>query len=162
MPWLRWLVARHFHGPLGSIPGQSMQDLWWTKRYWGRFFSGYFAFPPVGIIWPIFHTHWFIYYWCAISITDSVVKQTHSVTSHLLCYLMTWLQAVGTTVLQSNYCTLLYCSIIRVCSENTLSTSLLHLAFLALEKKTVRLKQMHKMRCSHDTSCKYGRTDCRH
>jgi hypothetical protein len=55
---------------------------------------------------------------------------------------MTWLQAVGTTVLQSNYRTLLYCSIVRVCSENTLSTSLLHLAFLALEKKTVRLKQM--------------------
>ena len=55
---------------------------------------------------------------------------------------MAWLQAVRTAVLQSNYWTLVYCSIIRVCSENTLSTSLLHLAFLALEKKTVRLKQM--------------------
>jgi len=55
---------------------------------------------------------------------------------------MTGLQAVRTTVLQSNYWTLLYSCIIRVCSENTLSTSLLHLAFLALEKKTVRLKQM--------------------
>jgi hypothetical protein len=33
----------HRGGP-GSIPGQSMWDLWWTKRHWDRFFSEYFGF----------------------------------------------------------------------------------------------------------------------
>jgi hypothetical protein len=27
------------------IPGQSVWDLWWTKWYWNRFYSEYFAFP---------------------------------------------------------------------------------------------------------------------
>jgi hypothetical protein len=27
----------------GSIPGQSLQNLWWTKWHWDRFFSGYFS-----------------------------------------------------------------------------------------------------------------------
>jgi hypothetical protein len=36
--------ASHRGGP-GSIPGQSMWDLWWTKWHWDRFFSEYFGFP---------------------------------------------------------------------------------------------------------------------
>jgi hypothetical protein len=35
--------ASHRGGP-GSIPGQSMWDLWWTKWHWDRFFSMYFGF----------------------------------------------------------------------------------------------------------------------
>jgi hypothetical protein len=30
---------------LGSILGQSVWDMWWTKRCWDRFFSQYFRFP---------------------------------------------------------------------------------------------------------------------
>jgi hypothetical protein len=30
---------------MGSIPGQSMWDLWWTKWHWDRFFPEYFGFP---------------------------------------------------------------------------------------------------------------------
>ena len=75
-------------------------------------------------------------------LSNRVFLNEHDVTSHSLFYLMTWLQAIRTAVLQPNYRTLLNCSIIRVCSKNTLCTSLLHFAFLALEKKTVRLKQM--------------------
>jgi hypothetical protein len=29
----------------GSIPDQSMWDLWWTKWHWDRFFFQYFGFP---------------------------------------------------------------------------------------------------------------------
>ena len=29
----------------GSIPDQSMWDLWWTKWHWDRFFPEYFGFP---------------------------------------------------------------------------------------------------------------------
>jgi hypothetical protein len=36
--------ASHCGGP-GSIPGQSMWDLWWTKWQWDRFFLKYFGFP---------------------------------------------------------------------------------------------------------------------
>jgi hypothetical protein len=32
-------------GDLGSIPGQAIWDLWWTKWHWGRFFGAYFGFP---------------------------------------------------------------------------------------------------------------------
>jgi hypothetical protein len=28
-----------------KIPGQSMWDLWWTKRHWDRFLPEYFGFP---------------------------------------------------------------------------------------------------------------------
>jgi hypothetical protein len=31
----------------GSIPGQSMWDLWWTKWYWDMFLSEYIGFPPI-------------------------------------------------------------------------------------------------------------------
>jgi hypothetical protein len=34
----------HRGGP-GSIPGQSMWDLWWTKWHWDRFLPEYFGFP---------------------------------------------------------------------------------------------------------------------
>jgi hypothetical protein len=34
----------HRGGP-GSIPGQSMWDLWWTKWHWDRFFPEFFGFP---------------------------------------------------------------------------------------------------------------------
>jgi hypothetical protein len=42
-------------GP-GSIPGQSMWNLWWTKWHWDRFFSDYFGFSPVSFIPPVLHT----------------------------------------------------------------------------------------------------------
>jgi hypothetical protein len=29
----------------GSIPGQSIWDLWWTNWHWGRFLPEYFGFP---------------------------------------------------------------------------------------------------------------------
>jgi hypothetical protein len=38
------LPASDRGGP-GSIPGQSMWDLWWTKWHWDRFFPDYFGFP---------------------------------------------------------------------------------------------------------------------
>jgi len=31
-------------GGRGSIPGESMLDLWWTKWHWDRFFSEKFGF----------------------------------------------------------------------------------------------------------------------
>jgi hypothetical protein len=37
--------ASHRGGP-GSITGQSMWDLWWTKWHWDRLFPEYFGFPP--------------------------------------------------------------------------------------------------------------------
>jgi hypothetical protein len=37
-------AAYHRGGP-GSILGQSMWDLWWTKWHWDKFFSEYFGFP---------------------------------------------------------------------------------------------------------------------
>jgi hypothetical protein len=46
----------HGGGP-GSIPGQSMWDLWWTQWHWDRFFTEYFGFPlsischPFSITW---------------------------------------------------------------------------------------------------------------
>jgi hypothetical protein len=45
VPWLRRLVADYHRGGPGSIAGQSMWDLWWTKWHWDRFFSKYFGFP---------------------------------------------------------------------------------------------------------------------
>jgi hypothetical protein len=36
--------ASHRGGP-GSIPGQSMWDLWWTKWHWDRFSPEFFGFP---------------------------------------------------------------------------------------------------------------------
>ena len=36
--------ASHRGGP-GSISGQSMWDLWWTKCHWDKLFSEYFGFP---------------------------------------------------------------------------------------------------------------------
>jgi hypothetical protein len=42
VPWLRRLAAGL---PPGSIPGQSIWDLRWTKWHWDRFFSEYFGFP---------------------------------------------------------------------------------------------------------------------
>jgi hypothetical protein len=46
LPWLgslhSWML---FHdGDTGSIPSQSMRDLWWTKWHPKRFFSEYFSF----------------------------------------------------------------------------------------------------------------------
>jgi hypothetical protein len=40
-PWLR--PASH-RGGLGSLPGQCMWELWWTKWHWDRFFSEIFSF----------------------------------------------------------------------------------------------------------------------
>jgi len=45
VPWLRMLVAGLSPRESGSVPGQSMWDLWWTKRHWNRFCSKYFGFP---------------------------------------------------------------------------------------------------------------------
>ena len=38
------LPASHRGGP-GSISGQSVWDLWWTKWHWDRYFPKYFGFP---------------------------------------------------------------------------------------------------------------------
>jgi hypothetical protein len=48
--WLPTAAAR------GSIPGQVMWDLWWTKWHWGRFFSGYFGFPCQFSVHRLLHT----------------------------------------------------------------------------------------------------------
>jgi hypothetical protein len=50
MVWIRSLCPllprnTRGRGDTGSIPGQSMWDLWWTKRHWDRFFPEYFGFP---------------------------------------------------------------------------------------------------------------------
>jgi hypothetical protein len=55
VPWLRQLVARSHCGGPGSIPGQFLRDLWWTKWDWDRFFSAYFWFFLVSIIPPMLH-----------------------------------------------------------------------------------------------------------
>jgi hypothetical protein len=48
------IPASHRGGP-GSIPGQSMWDLWWTKWNWDRFFHEYFGFPLFNFIPPVLH-----------------------------------------------------------------------------------------------------------
>jgi hypothetical protein len=45
VPWLRRLAAGLPPRRPGSIPGQSIWDLWWTKWHWHRFFPEYFGFP---------------------------------------------------------------------------------------------------------------------
>jgi hypothetical protein len=35
-------------GP-GSIPGQSMWDLWWTRWHWNKSFCKYFSFPLLAL-----------------------------------------------------------------------------------------------------------------
>jgi hypothetical protein len=40
----------------GLISGQSMWDLWWTKKHWYRCVSGYFTSPD-RIIPPLLHIH---------------------------------------------------------------------------------------------------------
>jgi hypothetical protein len=45
VPWLRRLVAASHRGGPGSIPGQSIWDLWWTKWHWDRIFPEFFGFP---------------------------------------------------------------------------------------------------------------------
>jgi hypothetical protein len=37
-----WLLVSH-RGGLGSIPGQSMRDIWWTQWHWVKFFTEYFV-----------------------------------------------------------------------------------------------------------------------
>ena len=39
------IIVNPVNGGPGSIPGQSMWDLWWTKWQWDRFFLEYFGFP---------------------------------------------------------------------------------------------------------------------
>jgi len=39
-------ILKHHGGP-GSIPGQPIWDLWWTKLHRDRFFSQYFSFLSV-------------------------------------------------------------------------------------------------------------------
>jgi hypothetical protein len=58
-----------------------------------------------------------------------------------ITYLLTWLDAVRATILQTDHKTSLYCRVVRVCSKDMLSINPLHLSLLALEQKTVRLKQ---------------------
>ena len=43
-----YLLASHLRSP-GSILGQSVSDLWWTRCRWDWFSSGYFGFliPPM-------------------------------------------------------------------------------------------------------------------
>ena len=45
VPWLRRSVAGLSPRSSGSIPGQSMWDLWLTKLHCDRFFSQFFGFP---------------------------------------------------------------------------------------------------------------------
>ena len=45
LPWIRRLVADSHRGGPGSIPSQSMWDLWWKKWHWDKFFPEYFGFP---------------------------------------------------------------------------------------------------------------------
>jgi hypothetical protein len=42
-------------GGTGSIPGQSVWDLWWTEWHWDRFFPRVLRFSPVNFIPPVFH-----------------------------------------------------------------------------------------------------------
>jgi hypothetical protein len=46
--------ASHLGGP-GTIPGQLMWDLWWTKWHWDRFFPRVLRFSPVNFIPPVLH-----------------------------------------------------------------------------------------------------------
>ena len=39
-------LVSHCRG-LGSIPGHSMWDMWWTKRHWDRLFFQCFGFSPL-------------------------------------------------------------------------------------------------------------------
>jgi hypothetical protein len=40
------MPTSHRGGP-GSMPGQSMWDLWWANWHWERFFSWYFGFHSI-------------------------------------------------------------------------------------------------------------------
>ena len=58
MPWLCWLSPASHPRDSGSIPCQSMWDLWWTKWHWDRFFFlRVLHFSRVSIIPPMFHAH---------------------------------------------------------------------------------------------------------
>jgi hypothetical protein len=54
VPHLR--LASH-RGGSGSIPGQVMWDLWWTKWHWGLVFSEYFDFPCQFSFHRLLHIH---------------------------------------------------------------------------------------------------------
>jgi hypothetical protein len=49
-----WSPASYRGGP-GSMPGQCMSDLWWTKWHWDRFFSRVLRFSPVSFIPSMLH-----------------------------------------------------------------------------------------------------------
>jgi hypothetical protein len=51
-----YLLASH-RGGLGSRPGQSMWDLWWTKWYCDGFSLSSSVFPCQYIIPPLLHTY---------------------------------------------------------------------------------------------------------
>jgi hypothetical protein len=47
-------VLFYLGGP-GSIPGQSIWDLWWANWHWDRVFPEDFRFSPVRFIPPVLH-----------------------------------------------------------------------------------------------------------
>jgi hypothetical protein len=61
--WGRWSPASQSEG-LGSCPGHSMWDLWWTKWRWDRFFSKFLSFPVIiispGLLIPVSFRGWTI------------------------------------------------------------------------------------------------------
>jgi hypothetical protein len=63
IPWLWQLVLPSYHIDPGSIPGQSVLDLWWTKWPWERFYFKYFCFPlSVSLHHCSMLSHLFIYH----------------------------------------------------------------------------------------------------
>ena len=67
--WGTWIVAFR-EGDTGSVPGQSMCGLWWTKWHWGRFFSKYFGcLMPVSPICAL--CSYFIHILSAVCVTSS-------------------------------------------------------------------------------------------
>ena len=61
VPWFRRChgsggLSPSNHGGLGSLPGQLLRKLWWTKWQWDRFLSQYLTILPVIIIPPLLHT----------------------------------------------------------------------------------------------------------
>jgi len=54
--WQPLTMAASHHGSLGSIPGQSICDVWWTKWHWDSFSLNTAVFPCMYAPIMVLHT----------------------------------------------------------------------------------------------------------
>ena len=82
--------ASHREGP-GSIPDQSMWDMWWTKRHWDRSLYEYFFLPLSGTL--VLQTHEFIHHRRYIILANIFVKQQTKKVSIFLIHISLFFRA---------------------------------------------------------------------